>query len=150
MPNLSRARSGSFSGPFACLNYSIHDLSRTEFEGYGRTERLYRAIEEIQPGRLPNEPVGLELGTWDGPNEDLERPWLRGLVPSGHMVLTGAERAESEAPRGERQRAEAERHLVKAEREKAEAERQRAEAEHERAERLTARQRELGVDPEQV
>ncbi|HIK55543.1 MAG TPA: Uma2 family endonuclease [Synechococcales cyanobacterium M55_K2018_004] len=69
--------------------------------------------------------VGLGLTLWEGIFEDeVTRLWLRWCDRQGHVIPTGAERAE--------------------------AERQRAEAERQRAERLAERLRALGEDPNNI
>lgn len=75
----------------------------------------------ISPEVLPG--VGLGLTLWQGKFEGLEAQWLRWCDPDGHLIPTGAERAEQE--------------------------RRRAEQERERAERLAAQLRALGVEPEE-
>jgi Putative restriction endonuclease len=76
--------------------------------------------------------VGLGLTLWEGPFEDeVTRLWLRWCDRDGHVIPTGAERAEAESQR-------------------AETERQRADVERQRAERLAERLRQLGVNPEDL
>ncbi|MGK4007740.1 Uma2 family endonuclease [Sorangium sp. So ce1036] len=87
--------------------------------------------------------LGLGLVEWDGEFEGMSGPWLRWRDQDGELLLTGAERAESE-----RERAESERKRAEGERERAEGERKRAEEAELRAQRLAARLRALGVDPD--
>ena len=76
-------------------------------------------VEQVRPWF---ERVGLGLVEWDGTFEGIRRRWLRWCTRDGEVVPTGAERAEQEKTRAET-----------------------AEA---RAGRLSARLRELGVDPD--
>lgn len=54
----------------------------------------------VSPKALPG--VGLGLTLWQGKFEGLEAQWLRWCDPAGHLIPTGAERAEHERRRAER------------------------------------------------
>jgi Uma2 family endonuclease len=73
--------------------------------------------------------IGLGLALWSGQFEGIQSTWLRWCDQEGHVIPTGAERAEQE-------------------RQRAEQEHQRAEHELQRAERLAAQLRALGVKPQ--
>jgi hypothetical protein len=62
--------------------------------------RRYRALTE--PYFF--EDVGLGVRLWDGRFEGLERTWLRWCDQKGHVIPTGAERAEEERKRAEREK----------------------------------------------
>jgi Uma2 family endonuclease len=86
---------------------------------YGQHEGTYRPVAT---GTLAT--VGLGVVLWQGAYEGLEQTWLRWCDLAGHLLLTGAERAEHE--------------------------RQRAEHERQRAERLATQLRALGVEPQEA
>jgi len=72
--------------------------------------------------------LNLGLTLWRGPFENCDAVWLRWCDRHGHVIPTGAERADQE-------------------RQRAEEEHQRADEEHLRAEHLAAQLRALGVTP---
>ncbi len=85
------------------------------------------------------ETVGLGLTLWEGQFEEaMTRPWLRWCDRQGHVIPTGAERADAEQLRADTERLQAD------------AERLRADAERLRAERLAERLRAMGVNPDDV
>ena len=92
------------------------------------------------------ETVNLGLTLWDGPFEEtVSRQWLRWCDLQGHIIPTGAERADTE-----QQRADTERQRADTEQQRADTEQQRADTERQRADRLAAKLKDLGVNPEQV
>jgi Uma2 family endonuclease len=109
--------------------YAIYEVDPGRVELYRLVDRRYERVRPNRRRRLPIEPLGVELGIWQGRYQNQELPWLRMWDQHGLLLPTSDERAE-------------------AERQRAEAEHERAEAEHERAERLAARLRALGVDPD--
>jgi Uma2 family endonuclease len=128
--------------------YGIYEVSKASVEVYHLVNGRYQLLQVNSRNHYSIEPLGVELGIWQGQYQNAELPWLRWWDASGNLLLTGAERAEVE-----RQRAEAERQRAEAERQRAEAERQRAEAaesllerERQRAEELAQRLRDLGID----
>jgi Uma2 family endonuclease len=124
--------------------YAIYEVDPGRVEVYELVHRRYRLVKPNRRGHFPVEPLGVELGVWQGRYQDQDLPWLRVWDAQGLLLPTSPERAEAE-----RQRAEAERQRAEAEHRRAEAERQRAEAERQRAERLAARLRALGIDPDE-
>ncbi len=86
--------------------------------------------------------VGLGLNLWQGEYEGTETLWLRWTDREGRLIPTGAEWARQECQRATEAEQQAEQ-----ERQRAEQERQRATEAEQRAERLTARLRELGIEP---
>lgn len=91
---------------FRTPEYFIYDPDAKKLEGW-RLERRYQEIEADERGWLWCESLGLWLGTWEGPNLNLNGVWPRFFDPQGKLILTEAEywtqRAENE-----RQRADAE------------------------------------------
>jgi hypothetical protein len=62
-------------------------------------------------GHYPIEPLGVELGIWQGVYQNQEWPWLRWWDIGGNLLLTAEERLEQERQEKElaQQRAEQER-----------------------------------------
>ncbi|MCL2934765.1 MAG: Uma2 family endonuclease, partial [Trichodesmium sp. MAG_R03] len=68
------------------------------------------------------EPLGIELGIWQGSYQNQTLSWLRWWDSEGNLLLTGAERAEVEKARSDRLA-----NIAEQEHQQAEQERQRAE-----------------------
>jgi Uma2 family endonuclease len=135
--------------------YGIYEESKARIEVYHLVDGCYQLMPANVRGHYPIESLGVELGIWQGQYQNATLPWLRWWDASGNLLLTGAERAETEHQRAEteHQRAEQERQRAEQERQRAEQERQRAddaesllERERQRAEALAQRLRELGID----
>ena len=94
-------------------------LSEEKLRVYELHARQYLPRADWQ---LPD--TGLSLTLWEGEFEGIREPWLRWCDAAGHLIPTGAERAQ-----------QAEERAISAE---------------EKAARLAARLREMGIDPEQV
>lgn len=90
------------------------------------TEPLVNGRYQLMPanerGHYPIEPLGVELGIWQGVYQNQEWPWLRWWDAQGNLLLTAEERLEQE--------------------------RQEKELAQQRAERLAEQLRALGVEPE--
>ncbi|BCL34764.1 Uma2 family endonuclease [Nostoc sp. MS1] len=124
--------------------YGIYEVKKASVEVYQLVGSRYQKLAANNRGHYPIEPMGVELGIWQGRFIlDAEIPWLRWWDEQGNLLLTGDERAELE-----RQSVEFERQRAEAERQRAEAERQRAEAVELENARLRERLRALGVDPD--
>ncbi|HEY9802213.1 MAG TPA: Uma2 family endonuclease [Leptolyngbyaceae cyanobacterium] len=116
--------------------YGIYEVNKANVEVYELIGGQYQLLSANERGHYSIQPLGIELGIWQGEYQNMELPWLRWWDLQGNLLLTGEERAEQE-----RQRAEQER-------QRAEQERQRAEQERQRNDRLMAQLRSLGVEPE--
>src|SRR5262249_21342372 len=111
----------------------------------------YQRLEPNAAGRIPIEPLGIELGVWQGAFMGMDVPWLRAWdTATGQMLAAADERAEAE-----RQRAEAAEALIDdakrmrdEETERAEKERKRAEAAEEAIRKLAEKLRQNGIEPE--
>ncbi len=114
--------------------YGIYEVSKASVEVYHLVNGRYQLLQANSCDRYSIEPLGVELGIWQGQYQNAELPWLRWWDASGNLLLTGAERAEVEHQRAEteRQRAEAAESLL--------------ERERQRAEELAQRLRGLGID----
>jgi len=117
--------------------YAIYEVDKASFELYDLLGNRYQRCEPNQRGHVPIEPLGVELGIWQGIYLHQALPWLRWWDQDGNLLLTGDERAEQEKQRAEQ------------EKQRAEQEKQRAEQEKQRAERLAAKLRDLGVNPDE-
>ncbi len=109
--------------------YGIYEVNKANVEVYELVGGQYQLLVANERGHYPINPLGVELGIWQGQYQNMELPWLRWWDLQGNLLLTGEERAEQE-------------------RQRAEQERQRAEQERQRNERLIAQLRSLGVEPE--
>jgi Uma2 family endonuclease len=107
--------------------YGIYEVSKASVEVYNLVNGRYQLLQVNSRNHYSIEPLGVELGIWQGQYQNAELPWLRWWDASGNLLLTGAERAETE-----RQRAEAAESLL--------------ERERQRAEELAQRLRDLGID----
>jgi hypothetical protein len=116
--------------------YGIYEIKTGKLEVYHLNDFSYQKLEPNESDHYPIEPLGVELGLWQGTYQNQTQLWLRWWDSEGNLLLIGEERAEQE-----RQRAEQER-------QRAEQERQRAEQAEQKAARLAERLRAMGIDPE--
>jgi Uma2 family endonuclease len=139
--------------------YGIYQIQNERLEMYRLIDGIYRRQTANARGHYWIEPMGVELGLWDGSYQNQTQRWLRWWDSEGNLLLSGNERAEVERQRAEteRQRAETERQRAETERQRAETERQRAETERQRAESAEQAQRQaipqllgMGLTVEQV
>jgi Uma2 family endonuclease len=82
--------------------YSIYEVEQASVEVYHLIEGRYRLLPANDRGHYPIEPLGVELGIWQGRYKNVELPWLRWWDSQGNLLLTGEERAEQERQRAER------------------------------------------------
>ena len=118
--------------------YAIFVIQTNTLEVYHSVNGLYRPLPINDRHRYEIEPLGVELGIWEGAYQNQYQHWLRWWDSDGNLLPTGSERAETE-----RQRAEAERQRAE------EAERERAAEARSRREAIP-RLLEMGLSPEQV
>ncbi|BAZ28280.1 hypothetical protein NIES4074_07110 [Cylindrospermum sp. NIES-4074] len=102
--------------------YGIYEVNKASVEVYHLIEGQYQLLPANERGHYPINPLGVELGIWQGEYQNAELPWLRWWDLQGNLLLTGEERAEQE--------------------------RERAELERQKSDRLMAQLRALGVEPE--
>jgi hypothetical protein len=147
--------------------YVIFAGTNASVEVYCLEKGRYRPVDANAKGRFPIEPLGIELGIWEGTYREMTLPWLRVWdAATGAMMSLAEERAETaegllvdtrqmfseetERAESERKRAnEAARQLSEEIRRANEESRLKNEARQE-ADRLAAKLRELGIAPEQV
>ncbi|HEY9848314.1 MAG TPA: Uma2 family endonuclease [Leptolyngbyaceae cyanobacterium] len=82
--------------------YGIYEVKRARVEVYHLMEGEYQLVAANERGHYPINPLGVELGIWQGRYQNLELPWLRWWDSEGNLLLTGEERAELERQRAER------------------------------------------------
>jgi len=111
--------------------YAIYEVQKAGVEVYQLITNHYELIEANERGHYPIEPMGVELGIWQGRYGNLELPWLRWWDSEGNLLLTGDERAKIERQRAERAELE-------------------LQQERQRAERLAELLRSRGINPEEL
>jgi Uma2 family endonuclease len=135
----------------AAAYYAIYEVEKASVELFRLEGGRYQPVQPNPAGRLPLEPLGVELGIWQGTYQGMDLPWLRVWdAATGQVLPSAEERAEAERQRAqaEQQRAETAESLLDDARRRLDEECDRAEAERRRAERLAERLRALGVDPD--
>ena len=61
----------------------------------------YQLMPANERNHYPIEPLGVELGIWQGQYQNIEFPWLRWWDDQGNLLLTAEERLEQEQQRAE-------------------------------------------------
>ena len=136
--------------------YAIFVVKTGELEVHRLRRGRYRRMAPNKRGHYKIEPLGVNLGVWQGLFYNEMRTWLRWYDNQGNLLPISDERAEQERLKAEQaqrnveqaqRNAEQERFKAEQERLKAKEERQRADSHQRRADNLAARLRELGLDP---
>ena len=109
--------------------YGIYEVTKASVEVYHLIEDRYQLVAANERGHYPIEPLGVELGIWQGVYQNVELPWLRWWDSEGNLLLSGAERAEQERQRADR-------------------EQERAQQAEDQLEQLRAQLRSAGIEPE--
>jgi Uma2 family endonuclease len=117
--------------------YGIYEVKKASIEVYHLRDGKYELMGANERRHYPIEPLGIEIGIWQGNYKNAQLPWLRWWDESGNLLLTGEERAEQEHQRAEQALGALEQ------------EHQRAEQERQRAERLAEQLQALGVEIEE-
>jgi Uma2 family endonuclease len=146
--------------------YAIYEVEKASVEVYQLVANRYQCCQPNGRGHYPIEPLGVELGIWQGQYLNQTFPWLRWWDSEGNLLLAAEEREAIAQQRAERavlvaqqadQRAEqadqrAEQADQRAEQadQRAEQADQRAEQADQRAQQLAAKLRALGIDPDVV
>jgi Uma2 family endonuclease len=125
--------------------YAIYEVKLSRVEVYHLVDGRYRRLRENARGHFEIEPLGVELGIWNGRFLNMELPWLRWWDMQGNLLPTSEERAEEECRRAEQERRRAEQEHSRAEQEAT-----RAQTAEERAQRLAEKLRALGVNPDET
>lgn len=74
--------------------YGIIYTEEDRFEMHHRVSSRLRPMPANEHGRYAIEPLGVELGIWQGTFGGFDIPWLRWWDSKGNLLLTGEERAE--------------------------------------------------------
>lgn len=82
--------------------YGIYEVSRASVEVYQLVNGSYQLIPVNERGHYPIEPLGVEIGIWQGRYQNMEFSWLRWWDAQGNLLLTAEERFEQERQRAER------------------------------------------------
>jgi Uma2 family endonuclease len=101
--------------------YAIYEVKLARVEVYHLIENRYQLAIPNQRGNYPIEPLGVELGIWQGQYQNLDLPWLRWWDSEGNLLPTGHEQVKQSE-------------LL-------------LQQEKERSQKLADRLRELGIDP---
>ena len=109
--------------------YGIYEVTKASVEVYHLIEDRYQLVAANERGHYPIEPLGVELGIWQGRYQNVELPWLRWWDSAGTLLLSGAERAEQERQRADREQG-------------------RAQQAEDQLEQLRAQLRSAGIQPE--
>lgn len=84
--------------------YGIYEVKKAQLELYHLVENRFELAPQNQRGHFPIEPMGLELGIWQGVYQGVELPWMRWWDTEGNLVLAADERAELAQLAAERER----------------------------------------------
>ena len=104
--------------------YGIYEVNLARVEVYQLINGRYHVMQPNERGHYPIEPLGVELGIWQGRYTNMEFPWLRWWDAQGNLLLDGTEIAQLAQSQLEQER--------------------------ERAERLAERLRAMGVNPDEL
>ncbi|MCC3440083.1 Uma2 family endonuclease [Microcoleus sp. PH2017_05_CCC_O_A] len=84
--------------------YGIYEVKKAKIECYHLVEDRFELMSENQRGHYQIEPMGLELGIWQGVYQGVELPWLRWWDAEGNLLLAADERAEQAELAAEQER----------------------------------------------
>ncbi|MGB7444296.1 MAG: Uma2 family endonuclease [Coleofasciculaceae cyanobacterium] len=73
--------------------YGIYQIKTGNLEVYNLVNGFYRQMNPNQREYYPIEPLGIELGLWQGSYQNQTQLWLRWWDKEGNLLLTGEERA---------------------------------------------------------
>ncbi|MEH2298235.1 MAG: Uma2 family endonuclease [Nostoc sp.] len=82
--------------------YGIYEVKKASVQVYQLLRGEYQLIPANERGHYPIEPMGVELGIWQGRYQNLELPWLRWWDNQGNLLQTGWERSQQAEARAER------------------------------------------------
>jgi Uma2 family endonuclease len=111
--------------------YAIYEGDPGRVELYRLVNQQYQRVPPNRRDHFPIDPLGVELGIWQGLWENLDLPWLRFWDDNGLLLLTSEEKNETY-------------------RQQIDDERRRADDERRRADQLAERLRQLGIDPDSI
>ncbi len=82
--------------------YGIYEVNLARVEVYQLINGRYQMMQPNERGHYPIEPLGVELGIWQGRYTNMEFPWLRWWDAQGNLLLDGTEIAQLAEERAER------------------------------------------------
>jgi Uma2 family endonuclease len=126
-----------YQNVFRTPDYFWFDPDNLEFAGFHLVDGQYEPLQATSQGLLWSQQLNLYLGVYEDK--------LRFFTSEGELVPTPEEVAEQEM-----QRAEQEKQRAEQEKQHAEQEKQRAEQEKQKSDRLSAKLRELGINPNDI
>ncbi len=109
---LSRSPEGEVTKPgkfwvyeriIAIPYYGIYEINNGKLEVYLLVGGRYQQLTPNERGHYPIEPMGVELGLWQGSYQNQTQLWLRWWDEQGNLLLIGDERAELERSRAEQE-----------------------------------------------
>jgi Uma2 family endonuclease len=74
--------------------YGIYEVNKASVEVYELIGGQYQLLTANERGHYPIQPLGVELGLWQGVYYNMELPWLRWWDLQGKLLLTSEERAD--------------------------------------------------------
>jgi Uma2 family endonuclease len=74
--------------------YGIYEVNLARVEVYQLINGRYQMMQPNERGHYPIEPLGVELGIWQGRYTNMEFPWLRWWDAQGNLLLDGTEIAQ--------------------------------------------------------
>ena len=74
--------------------YGIYEVKKAKIECYHLVENRFELMPKNQRGHYQIEPMGLELGIWQGVYQGVELPWMRWWDGNGNLLLAADERVE--------------------------------------------------------
>lgn len=83
--------------------YGIYEINNGKLEVYLLVGGRYQQLTPNERGHYPIEPMGVELGLWQGSYQNQTQLWLRWWDEQGNLLLIGDERAELERSRTEQE-----------------------------------------------
>ena len=89
--------------------YAIYEVKKASVELYCLVAGKYQLLPANERGHYPIEPLGVELGIWQGWYKTANLPWLRWWDAEGNLLLSGNERAEQIEIKLEEERQKADR-----------------------------------------
>ncbi len=123
--------------------YGIYEIKTAKLEVYHLVDFSYQKLEPNERNHYLIEPLGVELGLWQGTYQNQTQIWLRWWDDEGNLLLIGNEKAELEKLQAEQERQRA----IQADQRAIQSD-QRAEQAEIKAARLAERLRAMGIDPD--
>ncbi|NET55804.1 MAG: Uma2 family endonuclease [Symploca sp. SIO2E6] len=130
--------------------YGIYEVKNRKLEFYHLQGTYYEKLQPNERGHYLINPLGVEIGLWQGSYLNQNQLWLRWWDIQGNLLLIGDERALLEQQRAEqeRQRAQQQQQRAQQQQQQAQQQQQRAEQAEQKAARLAEKLRAMGIDPD--